>query len=438
MSRALVSLLLAWLVPMAASAQDTVTAITHLTAHVGDGRTTVSDATVVMRGERLVSVTAGGAAPAGATVVDGTGLVATPGLVATMTPVGVVEIELEASTMDAAPEGEADAIRAAFSTRDGYNPLSVLLPVARAAGVTSVVSVPQGGLVPGTSCWADLFGRTITEAVRVPLLGYHVSLDDEGFGAEHGARPAAFLRIRTLFDEARLYARSRAGYDRGAFPDSAVSRADLERTAAMLDGDLRLVVRVSRADDILRVLELAEAYDVDVVLAGVEEGWVVAGEIAAARVPVIVRAMVDLPTTFSTLRSRYDNAALLEAAGVNVSLMTPGAWNLNILRQEAGNAVRAGMPWQAALAAVTSRPAAAFGQTDYGTLAAGKLASVVLWSGDPFETTTVARRVFVRGHELPLRTRMTELFERYRDVEAIEHGLPGLPSAPAEAPAPAE
>jgi imidazolonepropionase-like amidohydrolase len=141
---------------------------------------------------------------------------------------------------------------------------------------------------------------------------------------------------------------------------------------------------------------------------------------------VIVRAMVDLPTTFSTLRSRYDNAALLEAAGVNVSLMTPGAWNLNILRQEAGNAVRAGMPWQAALAAVTSRPAAAFGQTDYGTLAAGKLASVVLWSGDPFETTTVARRVFVRG------------LERYRDVEAIEHGLPGLPSAPAEAPAPAE
>jgi imidazolonepropionase-like amidohydrolase len=441
MSRLLV--LLALLLPSSALAQargaaEPTTAITHLTAHVGDGSTTVSDATVVLRGDRIVSVTAGGAAPSGATVIDGTGLVATPGLVATMTPVGVVEIELESSTMDAAPEGEADAIRAAFATRDGYNPLSVLLPVARAAGVTSVVSVPQGGLVPGTSCWADLFGRTITEAVRVPLLGYHVSLDDEGFGAEHGARPAAFLRIRTLFDEARLYDRSRSGYDRGAFPDTDVSRADLERTAAMLDGELRLVVRVSRADDILRVLELAEAYDVEVVLAGVEEGWVVAREIAAARVPVIVRALADLPTSFSTLRSRYDNAALLEAAGVNVSLMTPGAWNLNVLRQEAGNAVRAGMPWQAALAAVTSRPAAAFGQDDYGTLAAGKLGSVVLWSGDPFETSTVARRVFVRGHELPLRTRMTELFERYRHVDAIEHGLPGLPTEASEAATPAE
>jgi imidazolonepropionase-like amidohydrolase len=377
-----------------------------------------------------VSVTAAGAAPTGATVIDGTGLVATPGLVASMTPIGVVEIELESITMDAAPEDEADAVRAAFSTRDGYNPLSVLLPVARTGGVTSVVSVPEGGLVPGTSCWADLYGRTPGEAVRVPLLGYHVSLNDEGIGAEHGARPAAFLRLRSLFDEARLFARSRAGYDRGAFPDTDVSRADLERTASMLAGDLRFVVKVSRADDILRVIELADAYGVDVVLVGVEEGWVVASEIAAARVPVIVRSLVDLPSTFSTLRSRYDNAALLEAAGVDVSLLTPGAWNVHDLRQEAGNAVRAGMPWQAALAAVTSRPAAAFGQTDYGLLAAGKLASVVLWSGDPFETTTVVRRLFVRGHELSLRTRMTELFERYRHLESVDHGFRSLPTEP--------
>lgn len=430
------ALLLALALPSGAVAQRRTEpaaptiAITHVTAHVGDGHTSLEDATIVMRGERIVSIAAAGAAPSGATVVDGTGLVATPGLVATMTAIGLAEIELESSTMDVGHESEPDDIRAAFSTSDGYNPLSVLLPVARVGGVTSVVSVPEGGLVPGTSCWADLSGRTPAEAIRVPLLGYHVSLNGEGIGAEHGARPAAMLRLRELFDEARLYGRSRAAFDRGDFPDTDVSRSDLERTAAMLGGDLRLVVKASRADDILRVIELADAYDVEVVIVGAEEGWVVAAEIAAARVPVIVRSLVDLPTTFSTLRSRYDNAALLEAAGVNVSLMTPGAWDVHNLRQEAGNAVRAGMPWEAALAAITSRPAAAFGQTDYGTLAAGRFASVALWSGDPFETTTVLRRAYVRGTEASLRTRMTELLERYRHLDGVDRGFRSLPTEP--------
>lgn len=438
MSRSLLiaALLLA---PSLASAQRraepaaTPIAITGVTAHVGDGATVIENATIVVRGERIVSVTGGGAAPSGATVIDGAGLWATPGLVSTMTAIGLGEVELEDSTMDVGHEEDADDIRAAFSAADGYNPLSTLIPVARMGGITSVVSVPEGGLVPGTGCWADLRGRTPADAIRAPLLSLHVSFNDGGIGAEHGARPAALLRLRELFDEARLYARSRAGFDRGAFPDTDVSRSDLERVGAMLGGDLRLVVKASRADDILRIVQLADDYDVEVVIVGAEEGWVVASELAAARVPVIVRSLTDLPGTFSTLRARYDNAALLEAAGVNVVLMTPGAWDIHNLRQEAGNAVANGMPWEAALAAITSRAAAVFGQDDYGTLAAGKLASVVLWSGDPFETTTVARRVIVRGEDLPLRSRMTELFERYRDLSTVERGWRGLSTEPAAA-----
>lgn len=410
------------------AAPVTRTAITGVTAHVGDGTTVMENATLVIAGERIVSITAGGAAPSGATVIDGAGLWATPGLISTMTSIGLGEVELEGSTMDTGHETEPDDIRAAFSASDGYNPLSILIPVARMGGITSVVSVPEGGLLPGTGCWADLMGRTPAEAIRTPLLSLHISFNDGGITAEHGARPAALLRLRELFDEARLYGRSRAGFDRGAFPDTDVSRSDLERVGAMLAGDLRPVIRVSRADDILRILELAQAYGFSPILVGAEEGWVVAAELAAARVPVIVRSLLDLPSTFSTLRSRYDNAAILERAGVNVLLMTPGAWDVRNLRQEAGNAVANGMPWEAALAAITSRAAAAFGADDYGTLAAGKMASVALWSGDPFETTSVARRVWVRGTDMPLRSRMTALFERYRDLDTVERGWSSLPT----------
>lgn len=438
MTRSLMLLFALAIVPSVGHAQRrpaappvTPLVITGVTAHIGDGATVVENATIVLRGDRIVSVTSGGAVPAGATLVDGRGLVATPGLISTMTAIGLAEIELESSTMDTGHEEEPDDIRAAFATADGYNPLSALLPVARMGGITSVVSTPEGGLVSGTACWADLRGRTPSEAIRAPRLSLHVSFNDGGFAVEHGARPAALLRLRELFDEARLYARSRAGFDRGAFPDTDVSRSDLEAVGAMLAGDLQLVVRASRADDILRVIELADAYDVDVVIAGAEEAWVVAPELAAARVPVIVRSLVDLPSTFSTLRSRYDNAAILERAGVNVILMTPGPWDVHNLRQEAGNAVANGMPWEAALAAITSRPAAAFGlEADYGTLAANHVANVVLFSGDPFETSTVVRHVVVGGEELPLRSRMTELLERYRHLESVDRGWRSLPVGP--------
>lgn len=410
------------------------TAITGARAFTGaPGAAPIENATIVLRGERIVSIAAGGPVPAGATIVEAAGMVVTPGLVAALTPIGLAEIELESSARDTGHETGEDGIRASFAAADGYNPLSVLVPVARAGGITSVVSTPDGGLVSGTSAWADLRGDTPTEAIRRASVALHVNFDDEGFGAAFGARPATMSALREIFDAARLYARSRAGWDRGDFREiheGDVSRLDLERLADAARGELPVVVHVSRADDIVRILALADELDLDLVLAGVEEGWIVAAEIASANVPVILRPLADLPATFATLRTRYDNAALLEDAGVRVALMTQGAWDVHNLRQEAGNAVRAGLSWDAALRGVTSVPAAVFGMDDYGTLAAGKVASLVVWSGDPFELRTVPRHVFVRGAEQSLRTRMTELFERYRDLGEAPRGWRGLTSAP--------
>ena len=406
------------------AAPETLIAITGGTLRPGDGAA-IENATIVIRGERIVSVGAGAAAPAGATLIDATGMIITPGLIAPMTAIGLAEIELEDSTMDTAPEGDdADAIRAAFTAADGYNPLSTLIPVARLGGVTTAISTPEGGLVPGTSSWVDLAGRDPSSSVREAQLALHISLTDSGISAGGGARGTAIGRLRALFDDARLYARSRAGYDRGQFRDTDVSRQDLDRVGLALAGRIPTVIRVSRAADILRVLELGREYGLRLVISDAEEGWMVADRIAAASVPVIVQALVNAPSTFSSLHSRYDNAALLSRAGVRVVLMSPGAWDVRNLRQEAGNAVRWGMDPDAALAAITSVPAQVFGMdADYGTVAPGKVASLVVWSGDPFELTTSPMHVLVRGRDMPLRSRQTLLFERYRDLSTVRRGF---------------
>ncbi|MFO0710578.1 MAG: amidohydrolase family protein [Sandaracinus sp.] len=406
--------------------------ITHvrvLTGELGD-RASVDDATVHVSGERITRIEPHGAAPASTdwlTVIDGTGLVLTPGFIALETHLGMAEIDLEPSTRDTSHEADAEAIHAAFTAADGYNPLSTLIPVARMGGVVAALSTPEGGLVSGTSSFVDLAGRD-RSAVRDAEAALHVDLNEGGLAAAHGARPAALQRLRELLDDARLFARQRAAFDRAEMRETGVSRLDLERVAEALEGALPVIVRVSRAADILGVLALAEEYELHLVLSGVEEGWMVAESIARANVPVVVQPLGNLPSTFASLHTRFDNASLLAQAGVRVAIYEPGAWDVHNLRQEAGNAVAWGMPADAALSAITRVPAEIAGQgADYGVLAPGRLASMVLWNGDPFETTTLPVHLYVRGRELPLRSRQSELFDRYRDLSQVRRGTRGLP-----------
>jgi imidazolonepropionase-like amidohydrolase len=142
----------------------------------------------------------------------------------------------------------------------------------------------------------------------------------------------------------------------------------------------------------------------------------VAGAIAAAGVPVLVEPLDNIPS-FDALGVRYENAALLAKAGVKVILLETDTHNARNLRQQAGNAVSYGMTWEQALRAVTLAPAEAFGVADrYGSLEVGKVANVVVWTGDPFELSTGVAHVFIRGKEISLRSRQTELLERYRTL----------------------
>jgi imidazolonepropionase-like amidohydrolase len=222
-----------------------------------------------------------------------------------------------------------------------------------------------------------------------------------------------------LLDDVRQYSRRREDFERNQMRRVAASRIDLEAMVPFVERRGPVVVETHRASDIQAVLRLAREQSLDVILTGAEEGWMVAAEIAAAKTPVILNPLANLPRSFEALGARLENAALLHQAGVTLAISARARAEhvSRAIRFETGNAVANGMPWEAALSAVTRNPAGMFGLGDEtGTLAPGKSAEVVVWSGDPFEPTTRPRHVFIRGREIPLRSRQTELRDRYRGL----------------------
>ena len=196
----------------------------------------------------------------------------------------------------------------------------------------------------------------------------------------------------------------------------AAPAAELEALLPVLRGQLPLIVFANRVSDLRTALRIGREYKLKLILAGAAEGWEIAAELALAGVPVLVEPMDNIPS-YDALGIRYENAALLAKAGVKVSLLEVDTHNSRRIRQQAGNAVSFGMTWDQALRAVTLTPAETFGVADrYGSLDAGKVANVVVWSGDPFEIATGAEHVFIRGHEIPLTSRQTQLLQRYRKL----------------------
>lgn len=382
------------------------------TVHLGDGEV-IESATVVIADGKIQQIGKSLAAPAGATLLPAKGMVITPGLVDALTSIGLVEVDLEGSTRSDEQRATTDVDHAGFRAADAYNPASVVIAVARSEGLTSAGVIPSGGLISGQSAWVDLDGATAADAVAAAPLALHVHLDGDAPGEDAGLG-TAILKVREAFDDARTFQKSRAAWERNQMRRFAPSRLDLEALAGALDEKLPVVFHVDRAADILAALSIAKEFKLRPVIAGGAEAWKVAATLAAAKVPVLVFPLQQ-PSSFDALGAREDNAALLDKAGVAVGMSTGETHNARKLRQVAGNAVRSGLPHEAALAAITRVPAEALGMgARYGTLAAGKSANLVVWSGDPLEIGTQVLDVVIRGRRIPLKSRQSALLEKYR------------------------
>ena len=380
----------------------------------------IENGTVLIRDGKIAAVGASVAIPEGARRIDARGKWVTPGLIHALTSLGLAEggsPEFSGGYSDGRARG-ADGIAATFDAWRGINPANTFIAPTRQEGVTSVGVIGGGGMIGGRTALIDLVEASGASAMlrKAPtaMLG--------GFGspsAGTGARDEYWDKWRRLLDDVKAYQVRRAAYETGSTRTFETTQANLEALIPVVTGQLPLMLDVDRASDILAALDFAKEYNLRLWLANASEGWMVAKEIAAAKVPVFIGAMSDIPTSFEALGQRRENAAMLRAAGVTVVLVgigTSGGGDFNVrnIRQEAGNAVAYGLSWDEALRAVTLTPAEVMGVAgSVGSLQVGRDANVVVWSGDPFEFSTRAEQVFVQGRTFDTKSRQQQLTERY-------------------------
>jgi imidazolonepropionase-like amidohydrolase len=381
----------------------------------------IENGTVLMRDGSIVAVGANVAVPADAQRIDATGKVVTPGLVNAATQLTLVEIGAVGSTREAQARGK-EGIAAAYRPWEGLNPTSVMISPARNAGVTTVLVTPSGGLISGQAGVVHLVAGTAAEMLLKAPVAMVASLGPAR-GPNASPRAETIMRLREILDDARVYRTRRAEFERAQSRTLAAGRLDLEALLLVLDGRIPMLVEADKASDIEAAMKLARDYGFKLIIQGGAEAWQVADKLAAARVPVLTGAMNNIPESFVALGQRQENAGILSKAGVQVSVVGNAgggdeeAFNVRNVRFEAGNAVAYGMDWNAALRSITLTPAETFGIADrVGSLSAGKLADVVIWSGDPLEFASQPEHVFVRGQEIRQPSRQDMLEERYKTL----------------------
>jgi hypothetical protein len=391
----------------AALAQEVL--IRGATVHTASAKGVLKNTDVLIRAGAVAAMGAALPASSGATVIEAKGRDLTPGMFGGLTGVGIEEIGGESSTVDSSLNLKSPSWdqqwRPEFDVSPSFNPHSVTIPVTRLEGITWAVLNPSSGdsIMAGQGAAVTLDGRY--DAV---LRGSHtlfVQMGNGGARSAGGTRAAEFM----LLDQAIRESRTPGGTVNGALLHSA----GRETLARYLAGG-RVVFAVDRAADILQVLAFAQRNGMKAIIAGGDEAWEVAKELARADVPVILNPFDDLPADFDHLGSTLDNAARLHKAGVRIAFSGLETPNARLTRQLAGNAVAHGLPPEAALAAITSTPAEIFGLgPTRGHIAVGQVADLVLWSGDPLEVTTLADQVWIAGRAVEMRSRQTELRDRY-------------------------
>lgn len=422
--------LAAGLLLLSAAAAAQSFAVTNAKLASGTGTPAVDGATIVVRDGRIATAGVGVAVPPGTPTVDAQGRWVTPGIVAGISRLGLIEVDAVDPSDDA--EAETAPFSAALDVAPAINPRSVNIAINRMEGVTRAAVAPAIGQTVFAGQGAVIQLGEGNDPVVKPRAFQFVELGEAGADAAGGSRPAAFAIFTESLREAQALAAGRPAIDAGISRDAVINRADARALVPVVQGKQPLLVHVNRAQDIARVLELTRDFPaLRLILVGVDEGWLVADRIAAAKVPVIVNALNDLPERFETVAATQSNAGRMVRAGVTVALGQlddNDARQMRLLPQAAGNLVAltrvpgaTGLSHEQALATITSAPATIFG-IDAGSIAPGKRADLVIWDGDPLELSSAATAVYIDGRAVPMESRQTKLRDRYHP--ANKTGMP--------------
>lgn len=394
-----------------ANAQSETYLIKNATLYTATAKGTLNQADLLVENGVIVEVGQNIAAQPGTQVIDATAKSVTPGLINAFTNLGLVEIDAVDSTVDAASEGHQ--FGASFDISPAINFRSTLIPQNRINGLTRAVVLPwsKESVFAGTGAVialnSSVDGLIKANAAQMAYYG------DTGAGFSGGSRASAMAMLERALQDARYLRENESRLFQGGNWQLSQSRENLQALYPVLDAVQPLIIHAHRADDILRLVKLAQKYQIKLVIEGGGEAWMVAELLADAQVPVIIDPISNIPT-FESLTVRLDGAAKLYQAGVKLLFTGGGSHNAYLVRQSAGNAVAHGLPAEAAIEAMTINTAEVFDIKNYGQLRAGMDADIVIWDGDPLEVTSLPDWVMIQGVVQPLVSRASRLRDRYR------------------------
>ena len=347
-------------------------------------------------------------------VIDATGKILTPGMIATDTEIGIVEIGALSVTRD----DSSKMYKIGFSIYDAFNPNSTLIPWNRSNGITSTLTLPQNTSSPigGLGSYFVLDSKLQISGTKDMVMIGRVGGSSSRSRAEH------FAQIEDLLILAKSLTKNDMDSDlelSDLIDDWSVSDAmnlhprDLRALYNLVNNDLPLIMKSHRASDLLKLIELKDKYNLNMIIMGAQEAGLIAEEIAESKIPLIINPINNIPGSFDELASNINMAKRLEDAGVELMFNAPRDHNYHLIRQGAGVAVANGMSYAGALRALTSTPANVFGINGRGAIEAGKVADLIIWDADPLEPSSMPDYVFINGENIDLTTRSSRLRDRY-------------------------
>ena len=382
----------------------------------------IENGTIVINNGIIEAVGADIAIPADAVVFNYEGQEIYPGMIDSGTQLGLIEIGSVAEAKDFNEEGD---ITPQMEALTAVNPNSEAIPVTRVSGVTTVITRPSGGVLPGMAATINLFGYTPDQMFansKGLIVNYPSSARRWRQTQEQAekAREKALKNLNDAWDKAEIYANIQTADEVRYYPE-------MEAIAKAINGEVLIYIEVNAAKDILSAIDWVQERELDnVVFTGVSEGWRVADKIAEAGIPVITGPVLSVPSRQSDrYDAAYKNPGILTQAGVKVALRSNDTENSRNLPYNAGFAATYGMGREEALKAITINAAEIMGISDQlGSIEVGKQANLFVASGDPFETATQILDVFINGYQIPMTNRQMELYDEFLNR------VPGLDKNP--------
>ncbi|MCU1284219.1 MAG: amidohydrolase [Acidobacteriales bacterium] len=392
----------------------------------------IENGVVVIEGGKIIAVGAAASVtiPRNAHIIEAAGMTVYPGMIDSMSHLGLTEISAVEMTNDMVEA--SDEIMPHMHVTDAFHAESELIPVTRMNGVTNAIVSPSSrDTLPGQMAFIQLDGRSSDEMLLVrdismPLNFTGQQRRNESFASSKypSTRMGMAAQLRQAFIDAQDYAQKWDEYnkksadatkDKKDAPTAPKRDLKLEALVPYLQGKKPVLLTAEEPSDIKVAMRLAKEFNLKAILGDLVYSRNILDEIAASKLPVIVGSIYDAPKGDERYDTVFSIPAELQKRGVKIAF---GSWgdthNARNIPYAAGYAVAYGLPWDEALKAVTLNAAEIWGLADkLGSLDVGKTANLVISNGDPLDMKTDVKRVFINGREIPMRSRQTDLRDAY-------------------------